>query len=245
MNDYIRATHSETLKLKGSQALILMVFAPITVVVMFFCVGLRNSIGGVSWLLSSSVTFWLALFLPLSIALETALLAEVETRGRQWKHLFAQPISRHALYTAKFVVGALLLGLSHLILGLGSWLSSRILSWIRPGMGFDAAFPWGHWLAFSGIVVLTSAWLLALHTWVVLRFRSFAVSVGAGVMGMLIAATVMFQDIWPYFPWRLPLHLIEGFQTVTYEPAWIWTGALGGVVCALLGSWEVTRRDVF
>lgn len=47
---------------------------------------------------------WAVFMMPLLITLETALLNGIEHGDRQWKHICALPIPRHALYLAKFVV---------------------------------------------------------------------------------------------------------------------------------------------
>lgn len=245
MSHWPRAIYAEGLKLKRSPALVLMVATPITIVFMYFCIGLRSGGDGWSWLMTNTLMLWTALFLPLCIATETALLADLEIRGSQWKHLFALPISRAALYTAKLVVALLLLVLSMLVFGIGLWSAGKGLGVFRPEMGFDAPFPWLRWLTYSAALVPSACLLLSLHTWVSLRFRSFVPSVGSGFLGMAIAGLLVAQDAWPYFPWRLPLYLMGSLSTGVYEPNWIWAGALGGLLFAVIGCWEVTRRDVF
>jgi hypothetical protein len=51
-----------------------------------------------------TLTIWAVFLLPLLITVETALLAGIEHGERQWKHMFALPIPRAAIYVAKFGV---------------------------------------------------------------------------------------------------------------------------------------------
>jgi hypothetical protein len=244
MKDYTRAIWSECLKLKRSQPLGLMCFAPLTVTFMFFCIGWRSGGPGWAWLMPNIVILWTALFLPLCIALETELLADLEVRGQQWKHLFALPVSRGAYYTAKLTTALLLLALSLVVLGLSAWVAGRTLGVLRPELEYGA-FPFAAWTRYSIYLLPSAGLLLALHTWVSLRFRSFVPGMALSFLGMGVAGLLVAQDMWPYFPWRLPLYLIAGLESGTYDPTWMWAGALGGLLCATLGGWEVTRRDVF
>ncbi|MEM8933851.1 MAG: ABC transporter permease [Acidobacteriota bacterium] len=248
MKDYGRAIHAEIVKLKRSQSLGLMTLAPLMVVGIFFFAALRIADldgRGWSWLVPNTIMAWTAVFLPLCVALMTAALADIEHRGQQWKHLFALPPSRAALYTAKVVVAFGLLALATLVLGLSTWLSGRVLGLVEPTNGFDTPFPLADWLTYSAVLLPSAGFLLAIQTWASLRYQSFVHSVGIGFAGTMIGVYLASLDRWPYFPWRLPIYLLEGFETGIYPAQWLWGGAAGCVLCTLVGGWEVTRRDVF
>ena len=59
-----------------------------------------------------TLVIWSLLMLPLFVTLETALVAQWEHHSQQWKHLFALPVSRGALYAAKYLCSVAFIGLS-------------------------------------------------------------------------------------------------------------------------------------
>jgi len=99
-------------------------------------------------------------------------------------------------------------------------------------------------LSYAGLSYLASWLIVSIHTWVALRWHSFVVASAAGI-GAVVVAVVMVQSKWgPWYPWTLPAILVNDLSE-GLEP---WTtlalGSLGGLAVALLGGWEVSRRDV-
>jgi hypothetical protein len=180
----------------------------------------------------------------LFVTLETALLAGLEHNNGQWKHLFALPISRHALYLAKQAAGMVLIGLSMLTLVVGTLTAGQVLRLLKPGIGFEDAMPWREMLSRSAVVYLSSWLLIAIQNWVGLRWRSFVIASAVGIV-MTVAGMVIINVDWgTFYPWAIPGMIANGFHDGELLVAEMWFGCLGGPVAALLGSWEVTRRDV-
>jgi hypothetical protein len=127
-----RALSAETLKLRRTLALAMVLIAPLFVVVVYALLlqqtaasrsldsGL-DGVPGVPWsdLLGGTTELWLLLMLPLYVSLQTELLAHIEHTQQTWKHTFALPISRWAVYGAKFLVALALLAVSSVVLGVG------------------------------------------------------------------------------------------------------------------------------
>src|SRR5262245_13844118 len=117
----IRVLHAETLKLKRTLAFRMIFVAPLLVAALQFFVIWNQRRPGADFNLRgmisrASLSVWAVFMLPLLITLETALINGVEHGEKQWKHIFALPVSRHAVYTAKLLIAQALAAASTLIL---------------------------------------------------------------------------------------------------------------------------------
>jgi hypothetical protein len=252
MTVMVRALKAEVLKMKRTLALWLAFAAPLVVVV-FILVGYLDR--GEEWLgtglenvwveFAHSVDiFWALLMLPLFITLQTALLAGLEHQSEQWKHLYALPIPRWAVVVAKQAAAAALMGLSHLILICFTLLGGWLLWLLRPGLGFHVAIPWGRLLRPVATVYLASWLILAIHTWVALRWRSFVVASAAGIVPTVLGVIVVNSEWGSFYPWALAGLIVNGLNKGESLPLLEFLlGSLGGLVAALVGGWEITRRE--
>ena len=119
--------------------------------------------------------------LPLFITLETALIGGLEHSGNNWKHLFAQPVPRSTIYTAKLASGMALIGISQLMLFLYILLSGWLLGILKPEAGLGAAPPAGDILGYAAIAYAASWLLISLHTYVGIRWKNFVVAMSFGI----------------------------------------------------------------
>lgn len=245
-----RATSAEILKIKRTLALGLAFITPLAIVGLLFAASLMqqgeatpgfNAWDGFAQLI---FTFWSLLMLPLFITLETALLSELESTEKHWKHLFALPIPRAVLYIAKLLVGAGLIALSTMVLWSGILLAGSSLRWLKPGAGFDASMPWFETLQ-TALLTWLAAWLiLALHTWISLRWRSFTLSVGLGMIATVIGLflTVSSERWSRFYPWALPSMAMSSDSHVVLQVLLL--GIIGGSVVTIAGCWDMIRQDV-
>jgi hypothetical protein len=249
----VRALRAEVLKMKRTLALWLAFLAPLVVVV-FILLGFLDR--GEEWLgtgldnawgeFAQSVDiFWALLMLPLFTTLQTALLANLEHRSEQWKHLYALPVPRWAVVAAKQAVAAALMGLSHLMLICFTLLGGWLLWLLRPGLGFHAAIPWGQLLRPVATAYLASWLILAIHTWVALRWRSFVVASAVGIV-LTVAGVIVINSEWgSFYPWALSGLIVSDCNKGEALPLLEFLlGSLGGVVAALVGGWKLMRHDV-
>lgn len=247
-----RALSAEWLKMKRTLALWLAPIAPLVIVALQIAMVLqresyyRQQDISDAWgqYGEQTVFLWTLLMLPLFITLETALLSNLEHGNLQWKHLFALPISRGAVYAAKQLMGMILIGLSMASLYALLVFSGLALRVLTPGLGFEAPVPWLDFLRSVGLAYLASWLIISIHTWVGLRWHSFVVASAVGIAAMVVAV-LLFQSDWSqWYPWTLSgvitYSLAEGLRPM----AELAVGSLGGVLVALLGGWDVTRRDV-
>ena len=241
----IRALYAESLKLKRTLAIRMVFVAPLLVATLaFFVVYQRRNLSPEfkMWNMVSEVSLgsWAVFMLPLLITLETALLNGIDHGEKNWKHLFALPVPRQAVYAAKFLVAQALIAASTLFLIILAVLTGLIVMRLRPEMADAGAPPYGTMLK-NAAMVWMAAWLIvAIHSWISIRWTGFAVALGAGIGGVFFAIFAASAKVGKFYPWLLPVNV---FSSERVSMA-LWLGALGGVVAAIIGCWDLVRRDV-
>jgi hypothetical protein len=192
--------------------------------------------------------------MPLFVTLETALVAQLDHASRGWKHIFALPVTRGALYAAKQVSGMALIGLSLAALVALCVLGGLGMRVVAPGVGFEAAIPLFDIASFAFFTYLGSWLLISIHTWVAQRWSSFVVASGVGIAMTIIGVIVIQSDYAGIYPWTLPVLVANGFNN-SIQPLNVLeegvrpirellTGSFGGILVAAAGGWEFARRDV-
>ncbi len=241
---------AELMKLKRTLALWMVLVTPLVLhgLYFFLVIDLKKNLaaGGADvWraLFTNVWGMWCMIMLPLFVTLETTLLGNIEHGEKQWKHLFALPLPRGSVYAAKWLVGLLLNAAVSLVFIGAAALSGTLLRALLPEMGFSASIPWGWMCAKMGYTFLISMCMLSIHTWMGLRWRSFALSAGFGMLVTVVNIMVVNSDTWTkFFPWAL-VDALRGATPSPYLPAALAIGIGGGLLVALLGGWDVTRRD--
>gem|GEM_PF-337408 len=248
MKALLRALHAELLKLKRTLAFRMIFVAPLLVALLQFFVGLnqrRIPADFKFWeaVFRNSLSVWAVFMLPLLISLETALLTGIEHSEKQWKHLLALPVPRSAIYTAKLLIALLLALLSTLALCALLVLTGYALVGLRPEYGAASSPDYG-WLLQHALMIWLAAWLIiALHTWISIRWSSFTVALGAGVAGTFFALFAASARIGKYYPWLLPLNTVNVGTGESRARLALILGGIGGVIVAVLGDLEFVRRD--
>ncbi|KFL35638.1 ABC transporter permease [Arenimonas donghaensis] len=224
MSALARALWAERLKLRGTLAAWMCLVAPAVVVAVYvlqitfsnFPASRVPMTPAEAWagFVQATLVLWAFLMLPLLVTLQAALLAGLDHQGNQWKHLLALPTPRHTHYLAKLAALGALLALSQLSMFVLLPLGGVLLSVTKPAFGLAGAPSWSALAGDLAGIYFACLLLVALHTWIALRWRSFAVAVGVGmgatVMGFLIGQSGRFG---PWYPWSLPM------QTLATDPA--------------------------
>jgi len=253
MIELVRVATAEGLKMKRTLALWLAPLAPLVIIALQMAVVLdgrvyyeREPLETWASYTRQTMFLWAVFMLPFFVTLETALLANLEHANQQWKHLYALPIRRGAIYAAKQLSGMMIIGLSMAALSAYTGLSGLALRLIAPGLGFEEPVPWADILRYAGLAYLSSWLIIAIHTWIALRWPSFVVASAAGIAFVIVSVVVIQSQYSPWYPWTLPAILVGGLSE-GFEP---WTplglaslGGVGGLAVAVLGGWEVSRRD--
>jgi hypothetical protein len=251
MNALARALWAETLKLRGTLALWMCLIAPATVVALyvlqltFMDYSQRSPFPPAdAWRMftQSVLALWTILMLPLFVTLESALLAGLEHANQQWKHLLALPLPRGVHYLAKLLALVALVALAmaalSLLIPLGGW----ALTQLQPGFGISGPVPWGFLLPKVAMIFAAALLMVALQTWVAIRWRSFTIAVATGmtatVMGSLIGQSARFGH---YYPWTMPMQILarEGRHIDFVLVA----GTCGALVVTTLALWDFLRRE--
>ena len=118
---------------------------------------------------------------------------------------------------------------------------------IQPELTFGLPVPWASILQPGAQVAALAFLSVTIQHWVSLRWRSFSVAIGVGIVAMVIgyvAAMTTFRiPDWPqYFPWALPMLVLSKHpQDAT---AALWVSAALGFVIAAAGCLDFCRREV-
>jgi len=245
------ALFSEILKLRRTLVLWVTFLAPTTVAALYFLILLsangQNAYDNdpqAWWGLTKSVcSIWSAAMLPLFITLKTALLGNIEHSQRHWKHLYALPVPRASLFAAKWLVSIFLAGLASAVLLAEIIGTGLFMRWIRPQMGFGHLMPLWMMVRTVGGVFLASLLVISIHTWVGLRFQSFAFASGLGIAATITNIMVLNSDKWgQIYPWALSLH---SYANQNANLPRLYALAIGGgLLAALAGAIELSRRDI-
>jgi pimeloyl-ACP methyl ester carboxylesterase len=202
----------------------------------------RGDLSATLWdsLARGGLTVWAVFLLPFLITLETSLLCGVEHGEKQWKHVFALPLQRPAIYWAKFLLVQALILLSTLFVVLSIALCGWMLMLWHPTLSAAGLPPLvligGRalhcWLA-AGLIV-------SVNLWIALRWPSFTVSLGAGIAGTFFALFAASAEVSRYYPWLLPMNAISGGDRLAVA---LVLGIGGGLLVAVLGCIDFVRRE--
>lgn len=242
------ALGAEALKLRRTLALWMVLLAPL-IILLFQAFNFHRRgaqmvrPGRDIWTLYAQGAFgvWAIFMLPLFITLETALVNGIEHGSRGWTHLFTLPVPRWTLYAAKLLAAlALMLGAT-LVLALGTAATGKLLALLRPGLGFAAPAPWQALLRMGTLSSAAALLILAIHMWISSRWASMTLALGAGVAGTFFALFATDRRLATFYPWLQPVRAVS--RPPAEAHAAVLLGVVGGVLVAVLGAWEVLRRD--
>ncbi len=252
-----RALNAETLKMKRTIALKMVVVAPVAVVLLtlfmasqapFSTLRMRNtSVDAWRALTRVNLQFWGLLMLPMYITLQTALVAGLDHADNQWKALFARPVPRWTVYVAKLAVVTAMAAASAAILVVCVLAEGRFLNWLNAELGLGAPAPVALMTSQAAQMTGLAFLFLTIQHWVSLRWRSFSVAVGFGIVAMITGFAMLMSagpyDSWPlYFPWSLPM-LVIGRQA-QHVPMALWACGMVGLATGAAGCIEFCRREV-
>ena len=251
---FLRCFVAELSKLRRTPALLVVLLAPYLMALLTFLVIFFHSerilpaphVDSWTYLARTSFGTWCLVFLPIFVGLVTSLAAAVEHRSGGFRHLFALPVGRWTIYTAKQSMGALLVAASLGLLVAGLLLAGTALKILRPGFGFEDPVPWGLLLQLVVAVAAAAAWLTALQTWIALLTDSVAGPIAVSLLATvsLLSLRAFDPDSLAFHPWAYPGEVARRLSHG--EEAWTWalTGLFAGVLFAAYSGWSYCRRDV-
>lgn len=246
---FFRVLSTELLKLKRTLALWMVLVTPLVMVLLQFAISAKKSTGLISsgadaWapMVRQTVEVWTLLMMPMFVTLETSLLAGLEHTGKNWKSLLALPAPRWTLYVSKLVITIALLWLAHVVLVMGTISCGWLLKLIFPGLNLGS-MPLNPF-AVPMLRVSASALLaVAIQHWVSLRWQSYSVAIGFGMVAMLAGIfAVQSKSLGAWFPWSLPIRAV--LDGVSGQDRITVVAIVGAVLTATIGCWGFVRREL-
>jgi lantibiotic transport system permease protein len=243
--------------MKRTVALKMVVLAPAVVVLLVFFVvsqapfsslrrnGIRNE-----WIGLENLTLflWAILMMPLFVTLESALVAGLDHSENHWKSLLARPLPRWTFFVAKLIVVAAMVVMATFVLLCGILLSGALLPKIQPQVVFGFPVPWSAMMRDCAQVIGLMFLPLTIQQWVSLRWKSFSVATGTGIVATVIAffasAAARQAGSWmQYFPWALPMMAVNIRRPYDIPQVLVITGVIS-VAVVVAGCWDFCRREV-
>jgi hypothetical protein len=243
----LQALSAEALKLKRTLAVRMVLVAPALLAALaLFSQSARLSRAGTKagplWEshVQQSLAIWAIFVLPLLVTLEAALACGLEHADRQWKHLFALPVPRPALYAAKLLAVHGLTLTSTLVTCVLVALSGWGLSLWYPAVAQAGPPPLASIAGKALLSWLAAGLITSVHVWIATRWPSFTVAAGAGVAGTFFALFAASAKAARYYPWLLPLNAVASPERL---PVALVLGIGGGLLVAALGGIDFARRE--
>jgi lantibiotic transport system permease protein len=244
-----RALSAERLKLKRTVALRVAIAAPLVVVILNLLVFHQRNMAEVTgsdlWFKFAQqiIILWALLMLPLFVTLETALMGALESSEKNWKHLFALPIPRGAIYAAKILTTIGIIGLSKAVLFTATLGLGWLLGCLKPHYQLSPAnFPFRQVVSMYLTTYFLTWLMITIQMWISVRWQSFTISVSAGISATVIGFILINSETWgKVYPWTLPMNVLAPNGNI---PRALMISLIGALVSAIIGGWEFIRRDV-
>src|SRR5262245_36832719 len=188
----------EALKLRRTMALALAILLPAAPVAMILILTLTQGSAEFSqsahpfaMIILGLVGIWAVFVLPIFAAVESSLLASIEHQNRGWKHMFALPPARGSMIAAKFATSVLLVTIAHAFLFAYTLVLFWVLPRLAPEEGLKGPIPFAATLAVIAACAASSLFVVGVHTFISMRWASFALNVGIALGGILYAIGVL------------------------------------------------------
>jgi hypothetical protein len=178
------------------------------------------------------------IFYPLAACILVSLIFQTDHQANMWKHLYALPLPRWSIYTAKSLFAFLLIGLCLVFYSLLMPLAISLLSGRYPSWGLNnyihAAATIFLPTALKGWIA--SAALCAIQSWISYRFKNFAIPLTFG-LGATLVGVIAIQG-WKYvgyYPYAFPL------LSITKQDYILLKSVLAGSVIFALSVFDAQR----
>ncbi|ARS34760.1 ABC transporter permease [Pontibacter actiniarum] len=252
---YRSSLSAEALKLKNTFSLWLSILAPCALVSMYVIAFWSKGEylvqeGQNAWHQFAKQNFgiYTLLLMPIFIALLTSLTNGIEHKSNGWKHLYSLPLPKSTIYTAKATTVVGLVLLSNAVFLLAYLAGGLFLTLVRPGLGFES-------MAGLGIVCFTvlklflaSFVIIAVQFWLSMRWSSFALSMGVGIVAIVTVVVAMRWEHIHYYPFAYPFVTIRAFPTgpevsnMFSQEVLLSMGA--GLLVFILGYADIRRKRI-
>lgn len=199
MKTFLNILAAERLKMSRSRLWLVLLVSPVLSALIGLTMNLPD--GAEAWpaLLGGMSMLHGLLFLPIMAGLIASFICRYEHTGGGWKQLLVLPVSRPAVYMAKFTVVISLLAGTQLLFLIMLLIASQVQGLVWP-------IPWSM-IAVSLIGGLVACLpLIALQLGVSLAWSSFAAPLAVNVSLTIPSLLIVYSDkIAPFYPWTQPV----------------------------------------
>ena len=251
MKTWINIFIAEGIKQKRSLTVLVILLAPGLMVIFNLLLGLSGYYGRqesgaeiMKTILNNSLNLWALIMLPMSMALLTALNANVEYRNNQWKYLYTLPVSPWKVMMAKWVTNVAMAAFSHLLY-FGLIIATGLYLCTVNGQSFAGSLDYLYLFQHLGIIFLASILLITIHTIAALTLENFLTAMAFGTMMMISNYFVAQSEKYGIFsPWAYPMRLNHFMTSDVYFWPILGLNLLGSVIVAAVAMKALTMRQV-
>ncbi len=236
----------ELTKLKRSQALLMTLLCPLSVVGLQFLMVVEGSgelISDKGWdsYWYGAISLWYMLMLPLYVALITSLVNGIEHKHNGWRFMATMPIQQWQIFVVKGLISWLFVLLASLLMYLLT--SASIILMMLIGYDAEVSFTSPFLLHLAKVMVAALPIIMMGHviSW---RIKNIIFPLAIGVIMTIIATTVARSKYWIYDPWTYHLAATLNPKAEVNIQAIALGGALG-LIIFVLSAWLLNKREVY
>ncbi|UOR11184.1 ABC transporter permease [Halobacillus amylolyticus] len=168
--------------------------------------------------------------LLLGMAILASQIASIEHKQTSWKQLLALPVRRRDVFISKFLITAMMIGLSSILLFIGTIVLGVVL-------GFGWNFPMVAILENSFYPFLAGLPVLALQLWMSIAAKNQAGPLAIGIFAAVFSTYAYEAPDWLIWKWPL---MFPGKDPLPF----VGLGLLVGFLIVFVGVLDFKRRDI-
>ncbi|MBT1452131.1 ABC transporter permease [Glaciecola sp. XM2] len=246
ISQFINLIAIEFTKLKRSQALLMTLLCPLSVVGLQFLMVVEGGGKFVSdkgwdtyWY--GAMSLWYMLMFPLYVALITSLVNGIEHKQDGWRFMATLPIKQWQVFVVKGLVSWLFVFIASVLMYL--FTSASIVLMMLIGYDAEVSFtsPFLLHLTKAMVAALPIITLGHVISW---RIKNIILPLALGVIMTIIASTVARSKYWVYDPWTYHIAAtLNPREELNFQA--IALGAVLGLSIFVLSAWLLNKREVF
>ncbi|WP_456276230.1 ABC transporter permease [Bacillus sp. AK128] len=170
--------------------------------------------------------------LIMGMAIITSIVAQTDHENRSWKHLLSLPINKYTLLLAKFFLSVLMLGVSSILLAIGT-----VILGIALKFGVNTV-PFIEIVKIAFYPYLAALPILAVQLWIAVIYSHQGVAITVGILGAMFSTYSFKMPDWVIWKWP---SLMNQWETPIYS---VYFGIMTAIVIFLVSSLHFNIRDV-
>lgn len=235
----------EFTKLKRSQALLMTLLCPLSVVGLQFLIvveGGGKAIVEKGWesYWYGAISLWYMLMLPLYVALITTLINAIEHKHNGWRFMATLPIKQWQLFVVKGLISWLFVLFASVLMYVLTSASIVVMTLIgyQAEMSFTSPF-----LSHLLKVMVAALPIIVIGHVISWRVKNIILPLAIGVIMTIVATTIARSEYWPYDPWTYHLAATLVSKEGASLQALVLGGALG-LSIFVVSAWLLGKREV-